>query len=416
MKKAINFTILLLTVFLVFQLVVVLFKKEHHLNYELVKDEQKYKVDEKYYKTSKNSIYELAITNSDNNTFLFNTDTNYNKQTKIINEIYPYIDNDISCLAVLYQKEEKIETEPKCFYNNIQYSYTQLKKIKPEVSVFVENLDKNNLISHNFDSSSVTTNAGKATAYLDNLVDKMFVSVWDYRNLTVIGNKRVRNSLLTNKDIYTNSLARRVGKYYIMPNYSDPTESNNLIIVNLETSENHLVTFDRPLNNNSYVLGEYNNELYLFDRSNLIEYAVNPENKTIRVVGNEELSGQYYDGSKFVTRSIYEFKSNDLQFIKFNKEEIGLSAYNYSDIFEDYNSYYLLIDNAIYQVYKNHLDNPILIYQDRGLKEFSFINGYSSFIVGNSVYYYNEKTGLKKVITYDELNYNWRNIYHLFAL
>ena len=60
------------------------------------------------------------------------------------------------------------------------------------------------------------------------------------------------------------------------------------------------------------------------------------------------------------------------------------------------------------------MDNPILLWKMDGIKEIQVVGDTIYFIKGDTIYYYNNANGIRRVIKNNELNYNYTNIYGVY--
>lgn len=411
MKKAASFISLIFCLMLIFQVAVTYFKTNHHVEYVLVKEEQEFKIDEEYINNNNEHYYQLLINNSNNENYSFLTNIDYNKQKQIIKDLYYYQNNNMSCLAPVFAYETKVTQEPVCYYNNQQYSLSAAKNINNNVETFINDLIQKDLYNDKFMINNEVEGVKTSTFYMNNIPEGMYLGVWDYRNLNIAGGDRLRKSFLSVKDIYNNNLAQIINKYYMMPSFDLTNESSAMNVVDMTLGKITAVDFPKPLNNNSYIQGEHEGELYIFDRSNLVQYAVNPAAKVIRVVGNESLGGQLFNGTEFVSTPIYSFRNDDLYFGLSSTTKELLKDYKFDHYFEDLSSYYLISNNQITRVNKNNINNNVIILNENNLQELKYANGIITYIKNDAIYMYHPEYGIKILAKNPELQYNHTNIY-----
>ena len=82
MKKAISFSVIVLVLLLIYQVGINFIKKEHSVQYNVENESDSYKIEEDY-SYENNDTYLIRVTDSKNNSFVFDVKNNYNKQREI---------------------------------------------------------------------------------------------------------------------------------------------------------------------------------------------------------------------------------------------------------------------------------------------------------------------------------------------
>ena len=150
------------------------------------------------------------------------------------------------------------------------------------------------------------------------------------------------------------------------------------------------------------------NKLYLFDKSNLVQYEIDPIRRNYRITGNKTVNAQYYDG-EWQTRNIYDFSRKEIKF-----EQNYPIKENYREAFEtDKFYYYYNNNNEFYKVYKKNLNNPIYLFKYDDIAEVNVYNEKIYFINNDTLYRY-DSTGIKEILVNKELQYNYDNIYSVY--
>ena len=65
-------------------------------------------------------------------------------------------------------------------------------------------------------------------------------------------------------------------------------------------------------------------------------------------------------------------------------------------------------------MYKKTNNNKILLFEIENIKDWKVIGEELLIIKDDILYWYNENKGLRKIIEYNELKYNYENIYTLW--
>ena len=403
MKKIFSFIIILGLLFFIFQFGVTMLKSSHVVNYEINVGEQSVKIIEEYKKTKKDDYYFFKV-DIDGETFVFDVDNKFNKQKHIIDDFKIYKEKELTCLSPVYTKNND-DAQIICSINGVQTSYTTVKE-QYNMNEFVSTLE--NFNSDKFESSNVKVMLDKMNIYKDNVYEDEYLVVYDYKELIKIS-KNVREKIkFSNYDIYHNEMGRLIDKYYVLPNFENKPEYSGMLVIDIINKDKKIIKFDDEISTNLYVNGIVDNKLYFFDRSNFIQYEISPKKTSYRIVGNKTTNGQYFDG-KWSTKNIYDFYNQN---IIFNEElpvkDNYLKAYETNKYYYYYNS-----NNEFYKVYKEELDNPILLFKYDNIKEVIVINDRVYFINENTIYRYDE-TGIKILVTNNEFKYNYENIYGVY--
>lgn len=405
MKKIFGFIVVLLILILAFQLGIIELKRSHSIEYGIKINDKKFIVNEKYIKKGSNDYYLFEV-NIGNNSMVFDVPNKFNKQKKVINSFKMYQEGHLLCISPIYIKNND-ESIVVCNINKEQVSISYVKdKTNYNIDDFLKSLDNFNF--DKFISSDITSTIGKSNIYKDNMYDDEIIIVYDYKDLVKITKKQNNRISFSNYDVYYNKIGTLIDNYYILPGFLGKPEYSNFLIIDINTGEKEIVKFDKAISTNIYINGIVDNKLYFFDKSNLVQYELNPAKRTYRIVGNKETNGQYYDG-EWSNRNIYDFYNKELKYIC-----LYPIKNNYIKVFET-NKYYYYYNskNEIYKVYKEKLDNPILLFQYDDIKEIKVVEGAVYFINDNTIYRYDD-TGIKKIITNNEFKYNYENIYSVY--
>lgn len=403
MKKIFNFVIVLGILLLIFQFGVTFFKKEHRLDYSISINSKDATVHEEYSKTKDNDYYFFKV-KYDDKVFVFDIDNIFNKQKKVINDIKVYEKDELTCISPSYIKEFKSDII--CDVNGEQRSYASIKD-KYNLDEFINTLykfDKNKYVS-----SSKSSVINMMDVYKENFEDNENVIVYTYKRLVKLNRPSSSRIAFSNYDVYHNDLGTLIGKYYILPKYEKKPEYSAFLIINMEDESIDNLYFDENISTNLYVNGVVDNKLYIFDKSNLVQYEINPFKKIYRIVGDKNTNGQYYDGEEWSTKNIYEFSNTEIKFAK--KYSI---KDNYVEAFEsDKYYYYRNSNNDFYKVYKKDLTKRIFLFHNANAKEIQVVNDNIYYIDGTSLYRYNN-TGTKIILSSKEFQYNYNNIYSVY--
>lgn len=403
MKRIFSFIFVLGLLFLIFQLVINVFKDSHVVNYALKIDNNEILIKEEYKKTKEEEYYFFKLVFNDN-TYLFDVPNKFNKQKKIIDDIRIYEKDDLVCISPIYIKNN-INADIICSVNGIQTAYTAVIE-KNDLTDFTNQLD--NFNKDKYTSSNERVMINKMNIYKDNVYEDEYIIIYDYKELIKIKNKIRQRIKFSEYDVYNNEMGRLIENYYILPKFQNKPEYSSFLVINILNNEEEIITFKDEVSTNLYINGVVDNKLYFFDRSNFAQYEIDPKKNNYRIVGNKATNGQYYDG-EWTTRNIYDFVNQKITF----KTPHPIKG-NYENVFETAKYYYYYNnDNEFYKVYKNELNNPIYLFNYKDVKEVQVINDCIYFISEDTIYRYDD-TGIKKLVKNNEFKYNYKNIYGVY--
>lgn len=399
MKRIFSFLLLLAVLFLGLEFLVTMFTKEYIVSYTLFSNKKEFKIRENYSKEYGN-VYDVSITVGDNN-FYYNINNTFNKQKHIIKDIVYYEDNNDMCIYPILKDDSGTYIE--CIKDGNLY----VKNSFP-------NLNLVNMISNDLDSrgyrldyhEDYTDKYGNSTIYQKNIIDGDTVLLWQYKGVDMFTNRTSHGINAIGFDKYDNKLGTLVGKYYVVPKYENNKvlEFNKVEVIDVENIKSFTIDFkDYTLSSGTYVNGIVNGKLYYTDSYNLTQLELNIDSKYVRLIGNTELGGQMYDGTKWSSRNIYDFK----QEIKYGSS-VALENYPNATVYEGSGVYYVYENNNMYQVPKDHLDKKILLF-NANVNNVNVVNNDLYYVVGNSLYYYSGDKQILKIFTNNDLLYNTNN-------
>ena len=213
MKRVFSLIILLVVLFLGFEVIVNFFTKSYVNSYKIYNGDKTYEIEERYDKKL-NDKYDIKIT-IDDKEFYYIVSNSFNKQRKIVKDILVYPNGDDICIYPILKNKKGIYLE--CNSNNVLYSSLAYGN-KDFINTVTEDLKSKNYITDYTPSTVATDNHGTKT-YSDNIPEKDGVLWWKYKGI----DKFTRNNYNLNYpltfDKYENNTGMLVGKYYIIPQY-----------------------------------------------------------------------------------------------------------------------------------------------------------------------------------------------------
>ena len=351
MKKLISFIFLFLLIFIIFLLI--FFKKsEYSLNYKI----DDVKIIEHYDKEKSSYLINLEY---DKNKFAFVSNSKYVNKRKLISDVKIIKDKDLICLDA---KSNYIDTYPVCMEKNkyVAYDYknkeTEIKKYK-------------NIIVYNYDNSKFL--------------------LWNYHDMLYLDSEKIDNIKLFNKDIYNLNLVYQYNDYLIIPDYNNKFKFKKLNIIDVNNVNNKIFDLNYELYFDGYFLGNYKDDIYFYDKKEQREYVMNFKDEIVEKIPNKVfINNEWKDVSSKELNNGIKFKNDK----KYNYKVINNKLYSY-------------IDDEKYKTLITDLNVSYIVKED---------NMSIYFLSKNTLYKYNPYEGLKKMMKYNEWNFNYKNMIFIF--
>ena len=341
--------ILIFTLFLFFY-----FKKT---NYEIEYNVDKVNIKEVYNKEANNYLFVFNYKNQD---YAFLTKDKYSNKRKLIKKIDIEENETTTCLKI---KSDTIKT------------FTVCRDLNEQISSKME-----------VPKEKETYNYANITYY--DLNQKKYL-LWNYHNFIYLNNKSSKEIKILDKDEYNLNLVTTYKNYLVVANKDSSYTFNKIYLINSENGKLEEINLRYDLYyNDTYFLGSYKNNLYLYDKKQEQEYYLNMKKGKIYKTNNKVLIN-----NKWEDISTYKLKNNEGVFKSLNGDN------------------YQLINNKLYATFANYqirvsdLDVKAIIKSDE-------VNVY--FLSANTLYYYNPYTGIKKLMSYPEWDFNYQNMIYIF--
>ena len=227
---------------------------------------------------------------------------------------------------------------------------------------------------------------GRIKIYEDvDIYKKGTIYEWNGYGFTDITTGKKINVLKNEK--YDNSLSYQFENKVVFADYDHKNEFKKFYILDMETGKISTIENEESISYNSYFEGFIGNNVYLFDKNNNVQYAINLKKKKIFKTSDKEGS-VYYDGKKS-SQPLKNFKYKNIIFKNDNIVN------------------FLLKDDKLYMTYKN---------SDIYIKIFDKVNHiiYSNdtkcyFLVGDTIYIYEIGKGYQKVASSLEWNFHYES-------
>lgn len=399
MKKVLKLVLCLLVLFLIFEFIVYIFKSNHEIEYVLKTKNGSYKVyeifdeDKYYFKiNSKNSIYSFDIFDY------------FDKKKEIIKDIYTYKTDDFVCIyPVLKDKNEDVNII--CSKDNVTYSYSYFKD---DLNGFVKKLMNLGYFNYSWEKdSNKEKNIETLVAYPGGIREGVYIYVYKYDGFFSINSDSMEKVNLFKNDVYVNHLGTYVDKYYIIPNYDQKYDYDELYRIDMTNNKVKTIKLKKEISKDSYINGIVDNEVYIFDKDELVQYSVNPKKKKVKEVGNKKDGVLYYD-LEFAESDVYRFRDEEVLFKTIDDYISKIEGNEITYISKNMNSYYYQTsDNNVY--YVNAVSKNKVLLFNKEISDFVLIDDTIYFISDDSLYSYSNIYGVDKILTYSELSFNSKN-------
>ena len=400
MKKLFVMLIVLFIVYLGVQFIFYLFSKGQDNVYEIKSEGTTFEVKEVSNFTTNTNNYSYTVT-VDEKTFWFEISHDYGKTSQVLTDIY--YDEDSNCILPIF-KDNLILLDVICLKDNIYQFYHNIKGQNSDIDQFVSEISQYNIsqFSDNAESSLIE----QLNVYKDNLITNHYIGFNNYKGVYIVSgniNSSVYNISLFNNDVYKQDLGQFVNQYYVVPDYNQKHEFNEINVVDLVNLNIFNITSDRAISFDSYIQGVVDSKIYLYDKDNKIQYEIDPVNKAIVVYSTNEI--KYYDGS-WTTMTIAE-ANEEKKFITETNDYID-SQFERIDKVGHYYYLYKKVGNK-YEVYRMRVEDKqglTYLFDTKAIDSIFYVNNYIYFVNGNIIQVYNDIFGVKNVIGYQELEFN----------
>lgn len=421
MKRILQTLILLFMFYYIIQIVFTFTNKGYDIKYSKIVDNNEFNIREVYNSNQKNERdnYYLEISVSDE-TFYFKTYENLKKLKNIVGDIKYIKTDNYSCILPII-KDKKIISDILCQNTSGINYYHNIIGVDSKIDDFANGIDEYN-VNNWIDSDDETSNLGNVFIYRNNIDDNLYLGLTSYNGLYNINNtvsKGIIKIPIFNNDIYNPEISIQINNYYLVADYNETYEFTKFYLINLLSKEVDTIEGKFKISLNSYFLGKDGDNAYLLDVDNKKQYEVDIKSKKITEVGNAEIGVKIYNNDKFENRNIYDVINNKIKFIY---DDIDSSLfteefYKIDKIGGDKSGYYYLYElySNGYKVYKSYVEQPnkkIYLFESSNADKVKYINDSVIFIKDNYVNIYNDQYGVKKLIKYNELEFNKNiNIY-----
>lgn len=387
---------LLLYILFIIIFVLIIYKltlKKYVLEYE----KDGYKIKEKYYKENKKEYYDIVIEKK-NLKYTYTLSEKFNKNKKIISSIKYYKQGNAECIMPEYIKEKKSKI----------YCKINKEQVSDYIAINDENVKKiirkNKLKIDLKKSEDLNKKYKKINIFYKNIEDEI-VTVWDYKGIYIVKSNKEEYVKILDYDMYENIQSIIVKDSFILFENSKVSGIKKIYIYNLEKNKMKVIEPKIVMSKNTYINGKVGNKIYLTDLDKKVEYAFDYKKKKIEQVSSYNEFIRFTNGKKEVlTKS--DFLMNK-QF--FDNEKIkNKKITNSEELIKEKGIYYYIENGKMYMKKENM--NKVLLFELANIKEWKVYDDSINLVAEDSIYIYDNKWGLRKIISSKELKYNYKNI------
>jgi hypothetical protein len=362
-----KFKYLLLIIPLIIILYIWFIPKNYLVNY----NKNDIEVTESYNKTE--NTYSFLF-NYDNKEYYLKLENQYIRKRKLIDNIEIKKDDNTICII---PSSKKLVLYPLCYQDDSLISYQLITNKDLLDSKYYKEITS---INDNYNNISIN--------YLNN--KKYYI--WNYKGFYVIDGKNNQELKLFNTDTYNINLSTSISNNIIIADYESKYNFNKFYLINTQNNKIKEISTNKDISFDSYILGTYKNKLYIFDKTNKIEYEINSKKLSINNIVSKN-KGRILNNNEWEDISVNKLANNEYKF----------STNNLYD--------YEIIDNKLYLVE----DNFKTLVSNQNVKDIILIDKDTVYyLIDDKLYYYNHNDGEVLIMEYFEWNFNYKNMIYIF--
>lgn len=323
------------------------YKLEYNINNVAIVEEYN-KTDDLYYFTLSYKNMEYKLLSLDN----------YTTKRKLIADIQITEENDSVCLDV---NSQNIQLYSVCS-KNAEYFF-------------------------DFQLNDFTINDNYENINIDTLDDNKYL-LWNYNEFIFLDNQNKDKLEIFNRDIYNLNLYYIYENYLLVPDYDSDYKFDKFYLINVDNKKITEIKLRFELYFDSYFLGNYKDNIYIFDNKAEQLYYINISKKEIYKSKNQILVNGNWENIS--TQKLKNDKS------KFKTEVLWEYTLDNGNLYLEYNNFKVKVTNfLVSQIIKT--------------------NGLEVYFVANDILYkYDPYHNLQAIMQYSEWNFNSQNMIFIF--
>ena len=327
------------------------------------------KVEESYNKNQKSYLYKF---NYDNQDFVWAFKKDYNWQKRMVKQINVLQNEEETCLLI---QSNQLKFYPLCQKNGEQISY----------------LLASDRMKQNFNVEKIAFNE-EENKVNDITVYNYFYHhfyIWNYRGFDYLSEDKEKKIELFDEDIYDPKLIVQTDNYILIPDYSSDYYFSKVFLIN-DTNEK-VITWDlkKQIYFDSKILGIIDDEIYLLDNHENIEWKVNLKKRKVEKIGT---------------------KNKDGLFLENDWLKLSLNKIAQKNQFEGLNAINFISENGL----KAKINDKTIILKNEDVKIIGFKNDKVYYLIKDILYEYNLNFGEIKLLSKFEWNFNNQNMIYIF--
>ena len=343
----------------------------HSRNYQQTYNVSGIEVTESYNKKTK--YYTLTFNYNEQN-YITKIKHKYISNHKLVKDIAVNQDDNTTCLIPI---SNKLDTYPICKQNEEYISY-----------YLVNNKDLvSNYLQENTESNPTTFS--KLTLY--NLNNHKYL-IWNYKGFYLVTPNKTEEITLFNEDIYAIPLASQVKNYFVIPNYAEKYNFSKFYVVDINKFKVKELNLKNSISYEAYILGSFNNKVYLVDKKNQKEYEIYPKRLVIDNIISKN-QGKIVENDEWTKITLNKLVTQENSFTTY--QEIK----------------YLIENDNLYEI----LDSQkILITKDKVKTIVATLDNTVYYLKEDKLYCFNENDGEVLIMQNFEWNFNYENMIFIY--
>lgn len=409
MKKVVKIIIIIIMGLLIIKLGIKIFGKGHKLEYKLKEERISFKISEQLIRNTKDesNSYNISV-KTPKSIFYYQIANSFKDSKKIIKEIKYYKDNNYECLLPIF-KDDKVLTDVICKISNKYYNYTAISGDNKKLDKFINNISQYNY--DNFKDKLDQKEKEKNTIIYKNiekLDDKIILD--NYKGIYILDNQNIDNIELFEKDIYKKHINELNDKYYLIADYNNKYEFHKFYIIDIISGDKSTITSNEAISLDSYIQGSYGENIYLFDKSNKVQYEINVKNKTVKKVENVAKEIKIYNINKWTKTDIYEATEEQIKF-NYYEQKNNDNYFKIDKVGQNETGYYYYYSKTSnkYDVFRSNVKSKkqkTYLFTTDDISRIVYKEDKIYYISDNYLKVYSDKTGIKTILKCDELRFN----------
>lgn len=406
LKKSISFVIIIFVLLLFYQRGVNYFKKSHSISYVNNTNGESFSIEEKYIKNDIDDYYLIKVKYKEKD-FLFDVDNLFNKQAEIVEKVHLYNENATICIALDYKLDVE-SSDIICNSNSEFYSYNSIKDKAP-LNNFVSKL-KSTKYEEYKKKEKDTLPYDDISINLGYLEDENIL-VYGYKRIVLINSNRRDYFQFALFDVYKNIYGYVLNNYYIIPKITNSPVIDQYIIYNIEDGTQKDIDLKESISKQIEINGIYDNKLYVFDKSNLKQYYIDPNKKEFVEVANTDKEGIKYINGKKESATVYDLKGG----IIFSNNHDDYRSLDYNKIYDNERGRFIVYEKngKYYKVYKEYPKHSIMILNNNKVSNFTVTKD-SIFYLEDTTVYKENKYGKFPILSRKEFKFNNERIFDVY--